>query len=227
MVLLPYLQTYNASAKKRVPDELSAAFAHAKNRGAGKVESGLQDLYFRIVNPDQYHQTKQRIDALLKKQGMSVGEIIAAMGGILMEEDICVLDIHGRIKGTYSTYLKLFKYDMDMSLVHDLIAVRIIVDDINTCYQVLRAIHRRYVPLSGRIKDYIVTPKLNGYQSLHSTVNGGKTGMFEVQIRTGEMHAQAEIGSAAHWAYDLAKSSQRIMNSPPECGVKIAMQGKR
>ncbi len=216
MIMLPGLQTYNALAMKRLPDQLSAAFVHAKKRGAGKVGSSLQDLYFRKVSPAQYHKTKHRIDALLKKQGMSVGEIIEAMGVMLMEEDICVLDIHGRIKGAYSTYLKLFKYNMDMSRIHDLIAVRIIVDDSNTCYQVLRAIHRKYIPVSGRIKDYIVTPKPNGYQSLHSTVNGGRTGMFEVQIRTGEMHAQAEIGNAAHWAYDLAKSSQWIMNSSPE-----------
>jgi len=101
---------------------------------------------------------------------------------------------------------------MNLAKIHDLVAVRVLVPDIASCYEVLGIVHKHYRPLLGRIKDYISLPKPNGYRSLHTTVFGPGKKIIEVQIRTPEMHYEAEFGIAAHWMYDEGTKSKRIYN---------------
>jgi GTP pyrophosphokinase len=119
----------------------------------------------------------------------------------LAQAGVSVLDIHARAKRMWSLYRKLKRYDMDPDKVMDLVALRIIVPDVRSCYETLGAIHAKYKPVPGRVKDFIALPKPNGYRSLHTTVFCEKGRIAEIQIRTPEMHDHAENGVAAHWAY--------------------------
>jgi len=134
---------------------------------------------------------------------------------LLAENNISVLDIHSRAKHYFSLFNKLARRSMDFEKILDLVAMRIIVPDIKSCYEALGVIHEHYKPLPGLIKDYISMPKPNGYQSLHTTIfcEGGK--IVEIQIRTPEMHEHAENGIAAHWAYS---------ESGKKTGVKASQQ---
>jgi GTP pyrophosphokinase len=111
------------------------------------------------------------------------------------------VQVHGRVKRLYSLYKKLNRYQGDLGKIYDLIAIRIIVSDIENCYLVLGLLHQQWRPVPGRIKDYIAQPKPNGYQSLHTTVFTENGEIVEFQIRTAEMHELAEYGIAAHWRY--------------------------
>ena len=114
--------------------------------------------------------------------------------------DNSTLQITGRTKGLYSIYTKMKKQDLEFDDIHDVLAFRIIVDDVASCYQALGIVHSNYKPVPNRIKDYIALSKPNGYRSLHTTIFG-PGGRLEVQIRTREMHHVAESGIAAHWMY--------------------------
>jgi len=173
----------------------------------------LDDLCFRYLRPIEFRRTKKIRESLLNDTGMDVSKIIAAVEQVLKEENIGILGIQGRSKGIHSTYRKLRKYDMDITRVYDLIAVRVLVDDIDSCYQALSVLHKKYKPVTGRVKDYILRPKRNGYQSLHTTVTA-PPGVFEVQFRTKAMHTEAEFGFAAHWLYDLMRK-RRMKNFFP------------
>jgi len=131
----------------------------------------------------------------------------------MRKNDIKAVNIHGRIKFCYSLYKKLKKYDKDINKVYDIIALRIVVNDVSDCYAVLGTLHGMYTPLAGRIKDYIAQPKPNGYQSLHTTVFDDHGSILEFQIRTLEMHEEAEYGVAAHWRYkENAKAQEKQVN---------------
>jgi GTP diphosphokinase / guanosine-3',5'-bis(diphosphate) 3'-diphosphatase len=119
--------------------------------------------------------------------------------------DVDIVRISKRIKHLYSLYQKLKKHTMDIDKIYDIVALRIIVKDIPACYQTLGVIHSMYKPLPGRIKDYISIPKPNSYRSLHTTVFDGNGGTFEIQIRTDEMHKEAEFGVASHLRYKEEK----------------------
>jgi GTP pyrophosphokinase len=116
-------------------------------------------------------------------------------------------EISARVKHIYSLYRKLERYDNDLSNIYDLVACRIIVDTVEDCYKVLGVIHQRWKPFEGRVKDYIASPKPNGYQSLHTTVRAVEDRPIEIQIRTQEMHERAEYGIAAHWHYSEKKGT--------------------
>jgi GTP pyrophosphokinase len=128
----------------------------------------------------------------------------------LQDAGVQVLDIHARAKRMWSLYQKLKRYDMNPDKVLDLVALRIIVPDIKSCYEALGVIHAHYPPMPGRIKDYIALPKPNGYRSLHTTVFCEKGQVAEIQIRTPEMHDHAENGVASHWAYKENKKNGEL-----------------
>ena len=120
----------------------------------------------------------------------------------LIKSNIEVIDLKGRSKRLYSFYKKLLRKENDITKVYDVIAIRVIVSNIADCYATLGILHNIWKPLKGRIKDYISQPKPNGYQSLHTTVFDDQGDLIEFQIRTLEMHDEAEYGVAAHWHYD-------------------------
>ena len=122
----------------------------------------------------------------------------------LEKEKIKIISINSRAKHYYSLWKKLLRYDMDWNLINDLVAVRIVVGNVENCYAALGVLHKLWRPLPGKIKDYIALPKQNGYQSLHTTVFCINNVITEFQIRTPEMHNKAECGIAAHWAWEMA-----------------------
>jgi GTP pyrophosphokinase len=129
----------------------------------------------------------------------------------LEAEHIPYREIYGRKKHHYSLYRKLLRFDRDINRIYDIVAIRIIVDNVSECYAAMGIIHSLWKPMKGRIKDYIAQPKPNGYRSLHTTVFGENQEIVEFQIRSIDMHEQSEYGIAAHWNYkELLKSNNDV-----------------
>jgi GTP pyrophosphokinase len=190
--------------QKRIAQESLEIYAPIANRlGMGQIKGEFEDLAFPYVYPEKYEWMKKEILPKIEVRMEYIQKVIKVVKKELEIQKIKVISLHGRAKRLYSLYHKLAKphYDGDVSKIYDLVALRIIVPTISDCYQVLGIIHKLWKPLPGRIKDYIAQPKPNGYQSLHSTVFCLDGKIVEFQIRTPEMHEQAEYGIAAHWHY--------------------------
>lgn len=173
--------------------------------GMGDIKGQLEDLAFPYVYPREYLTLKQQVGEQLAHRETQVKHFQKVLRAYLESESMVVLGVHGRVKHLYSLRRKLERLGGDLAKVYDLIAIRILVPTTADCYQALGLIHSRWNPLLGRIKDYIATPKPNGYRSLHTTVFGLDGEIIEIQIRTPEMHEQAEFGIAAHWQYSEGK----------------------
>lgn len=173
----------------------------AARLGIGGWKDELEDLSFKIVFPKEYEQTKELLENELKARQESIKTMEKSLIHMLHTEGIKYLEVSGRIKRLYSLFRKLQKYDGAINKINDIVALRIITKSTSDCYAALGIIHKHFQPVPGRIKDYIATPKPNGYQSIHTTVfyKEGKT--FEIQLRTDLMHEEAERGVAAHWFY--------------------------
>jgi GTP diphosphokinase / guanosine-3',5'-bis(diphosphate) 3'-diphosphatase len=178
--------------------EIHAALAG--RMGMGKLKGTLEDYAFPYAYPKEYEKTVSILEA--KKDGFekTLALVKQDLEKTLRDFDIHTFDIEYRIKHTYSLYKKLVKYDMDIDRIYDIVALRVIVPDISLCYQTLGLIHMLWKPIPRRIKDYIALPKVNGYQSLHTTIIT-PLGVAEIQIRTYEMHDDSENGIAAHFSY--------------------------
>lgn len=188
--------------RTRIAKEVLEIYAPIANRlGMGEYRGLFEDYSFKYLQPKEYNWTKHLLEQRVKKYGPALEEAIQMVQVELIKTDIHSANIHGRIKYCYSLYRKLKKYENDINKVYDIVAVRIIVDDVSDCYAALGVLHGLYTPLPGRIKDYIAQPKPNGYQSLHTTVFSSTGAILEFQIRTIEMHQEAEYGIAAHWSY--------------------------
>lgn len=186
----------------KVASETLEVYAPIATRlGIGSWKDELENLCFQIVNPKEYQETKTLVETELKTREENIKEMQKYLVHTLKTEGTKFMEVSGRVKRLYSLFHKLKKYDQDIAKIHDIIALRIITKSTADCYAALGAIHKHFQPVPGRIKDYIATPKPNGYQSIHTTVigKGGKT--FEIQIRTDLMHEEAERGVAAHWFY--------------------------
>ncbi len=187
--------------QKRMALETLEIFAPLADRlGIGEIKSKLEDLSFPYLYPKEFQWLMENVKEKYEERGKYLEIIKPIVNKILKREKIKVIDIQTRPKSYFSLYQKLLKHEMDFEIIYDLVALRIIVPDVKTCYQALGVLHEYWKPLPGRIKDYIAFPKPNGYQSLHTTVfcEGGK--ITEIQIRTPEMHQEAEYGICAHWA---------------------------
>lgn len=174
--------------------------------GMGQLKGELEDLAFPIVLPEEYKDLKERVAGKLEEKEKYIENIKKTIYKKLAKEGIRA-EIHGRTKHMYSLYKKLLRYDNDLSRIYDLVALRIIVSNVEECYKVLGIIHEMWTPLVGRIKDYIAQPKPNGYRSIHTTCFAKDGEIVEIQIRTKEMHDQAEHGIAAHWHYSEKKGT--------------------
>ncbi|MEP7162741.1 MAG: RelA/SpoT family protein [Candidatus Moraniibacteriota bacterium] len=189
--------------QQRIAQETMEIYAPIANRlGIGEVKGELEDLCFKYLDPENYHETKKIEETYLKQGGDYIKETQRLIKHLLEKEKIKAIDISGRTKHLYRLFKKLERHDMDIKRVYDLVAIRIIVPEIADCYEALGIVHKEYRPMVGRIKDYISLPKPNGYQSLHTTVFGPEGRILEIQIRTQKMHSEAELGIAAHWIYN-------------------------
>lgn len=176
-------------------------FAPLANRlGIWRMKWELEDLSFRYLNPQAYRDIAARIDErrVLREDGLE--KIIKQISSHLEEANIKA-KVTGRPKHIYSIYRKMQRKDVSYDQIYDIRAVRILVDDIPTCYQTLGLVHSVWRPIPGEFDDYIAAPKDNFYQSLHTTVHDEQGNPLEVQIRTWDMHRSAEYGIAAHWRY--------------------------
>lgn len=196
------LDVHPEEKKLRIAKETMEIYAPTANRlGIGELKGLLEDYAFFYLDPKNYQWTKNLAKERTATQLKYVKKIKKILSRDLKQYNINVVSIHDRVKLYYSLYQKLLRKDKDINKVYDLVALRIIVKTIPECYMVLGLIHKKWIPLKGRIKDYIAQPKPNGYQSIHTTVFTERGKIVEFQIRTEEMHDLAEYGIAAHWRY--------------------------
>ena len=171
--------------------------------GIYTLKSELEDLGFKYLLPDEYNKIVMDLNKRKEHREEYLNNIKKQLLVYLKKERI-KCDITGRTKHIYSIYKKLKRDNVTIDQVYDIFALRIIVNDVATCYRILGLLHEKFTPMMGRFKDYIAVPKSNMYQSIHTTLILPKEPPFEVQIRTEEMHRVAEFGIAAHWAYKEA-----------------------
>jgi len=191
----------NPERRERIARETIEIYAPIAHRlGMGKVRNELEDLAFQYLEPDAYKEIIAAIETRRHSNQEFLYEIRATVEAELRREGIPAR-LDGRVKRPYSVFLKLRRQQITVDQVYDLMALRIITDSIKNCYAALGVIHHKWRPIPGRIKDFIAIPRLNLYQSLHTSVVGPQGQTFEVQIRTEEMHKIAEEGIAAHWKY--------------------------
>lgn len=198
--------------RKRISLETLEIFAPLANRlGMGEMKGRLEDLAFPELYPKEYDWLIKNVKEKYSERKIYLEKIKPAAAKLLEKEGIKPLDIHLRAKHYWSLYQKLLRYNMDWEKIYDLIALRLIVKDIETCYRTLGIIHKHWKPLPGRIKDYIALPKPSGYRSLHTTVFCLDGKIIEIQIRAPEMHREAECGIAAHWVLkeNLGRKTRR------------------
>jgi len=201
------LQFKSPEKQKKIARETIEVFAPLADRlNMGRVRVQLEELSFRFLSPEEFEQTKSLMDSRIKKSERKLRSVRNEVDAHLTAESI-PHQIDGRVKSIYSLYKKLARVP-NIDDIYDLMALRIIVDDVATCYLVLGELHGMYEPMVDRIKDYIAKPKPNGYQSLHTTIIT-KTGQaVEFQIRTHEMHDYAERGLAASFHYNEQKLTE-------------------
>ncbi len=194
--------------QKKIAKESLEVFAPLADRlNMGRLRVEMSDIAFSYVNPKRYNELKELIEERNRSAEKTLLKIKAEVSELLESEGI-KFELSGRIKSVYSLHKKLAKYDQNIDAIYDLTAMRVIVDDITTCYLVLGLIHSLYTPMAGRIKDYIAMPKQNGYQSIHTTVITKDKKIIEFQIRTKEMHEYAEHGLAASFYYNEQKLTE-------------------
>lgn len=194
---------YRAQDKQRATAlETMNIYAPIAHRlGIRSIKEELEDLSFMYLDPYAYEEIERLIATRKADRQRIIDSIMAKIRARLAQDFDKEFIIEGRVKSNYGIYKKIYRDGKEFDQIFDRYAVRIIVDTVNECYNVLGIIHDMFNPIPNRFKDYISTPKANMYQSLHTTVIGNEGSPFEVQIRTKEMHRTAEYGIAAHWKY--------------------------
>lgn len=194
--------------QKKIAKETLEVFAPLADRlNMGKLRVELSDLAFKYVDPRRFEELEKLIAARNKSAARDLNKIREEVSTALKKEKIH-FEIDGRVKSVYSLHKKLAKHNQNINEIYDLTALRVIVDDVTDCYLALGLIHSLYMPMNGRIKDYIAMPKQNGYQSLHTTVITKDKHIVEFQIRTRAMHEYAERGLAASFYYNEQKLTE-------------------
>ncbi|MDB5188636.1 MAG: (p)ppGpp synthetase SpoT/RelA, pyrophosphokinae [Candidatus Nomurabacteria bacterium] len=195
------LEHVRPDKRMRIAVETIAVHAALAGRlGMGKLKGMLEDYSFPYAYPKEYAQVKALFDQNMPEAQQIIQEVDGSMQKTLAEFSIKHATVDSRVKHLFSLYRKLQKYQMDIDRVYDIVALRVQVDTVADCYQVLGLVHMLWKPIPGRIKDYIALPKPNGYQSLHTTVVT-EHGIVEIQIRTYTMNQEAEMGVASHFLY--------------------------
>ena len=194
--------------QKRIALETMEIYAPLAYRlGMFQVSGALEDLAFPYIYPQEHQWLKDNVKEKFEEREGYAKKITPLITAEITKNNVPLVKIDYRAKRYASLYRKLLKHEMDLDSVYDLVAIRAIVPTIEDCYAALGIIHKTWQPLPNRIKDYIALPKINGYQSLHTTVFGPEGKIMEIQIRTPEMHQIAENGIAAHWAYQNKKEA--------------------
>jgi GTP pyrophosphokinase len=200
----------SAERKARETLDIYAPLAHRLGMNAIKWE--LEDLSFEVLEPKKFEEISRLVAERSPSRAKLTAEVIETVQADL-EKDHIQATVTGRQKHFFSVYQKMVVRGREFNEIYDLVGIRVLVNDVRDCYAVLGSIHARWSPVPGRFKDYIAMPKFNLYQSLHTTVIGPTGKAIEIQIRTNDMHARAELGIAAHWKYKQGPDNN---NSSPE-----------
>src|SRR5579883_703296 len=198
MRTLSHLQPHQREEISRETLEIYAPLAH--RLGIYWLKSELEDCAFRWLNPTAYAQLKAQVAEKRAEREKYIESVIRILADRLEAAGVKA-EVTGRPKHFFSIYNKMQEEGLSFDQIYDLVAFRIIVGTVRECYEALGVVHASWKPVPGRFKDYIALPKVNMYQSLHTTVIGPRGQRIEVQIRTTEMHQVAEHGIAAHWSY--------------------------
>ncbi len=178
----------------------------AERLGLSAMHAELDDLCFKTLNPEDYNKLKSELDNKYSKWKEKMSKISGVLEYVLKETGVKG-KVSSRFKNFYSLYKKFQTKGTEK--IYDILAFRIMVDSVEDCYKILGAVHQKYRPVAGRIKDYIASPKPNGYQSLHTTLITTDGTPFELQIRTFDMHEFCEYGIASHWTYKSDNSNDK------------------
>ncbi|MFU0513892.1 RelA/SpoT family protein [Gardnerella greenwoodii] len=202
-----------ASSHKKARETLDVYAPLANRLGMNAIKTELEELSFKVLYSKIYNEIVVLVARRAGQREVYLRQILEEIN-----EDLAVQHIEASVKGRpkdyFSIYQKMIVRGHDFENIYDLVGVRIIVDSIRDCYAALGAVHARWSPVPGRFKDYIATPKLNMYQSLHTTVVGPGGKPVEIQIRTWDMHRRAEFGIAAHWKYKANGQAGRALSKP-------------
>ncbi len=188
--------------------EIYAPLAH--RFGMSEIKTELEDLAFKFLEPDEYASLKEQVRATREERAAMIERLKAPLEAALIEAGIENAEIAGRPKHLWSIYRKMKLRDRPFREIFDLMAFRVVVASVQDCYHALGVIHYKWTPLQERIKDYIASPKSNGYQALHTTIFGPGGHLYEIQIRTADMHRTAEYGIAAHWVYKESRERNEL-----------------
>ena len=202
-----------SSAQKKARETLDVYAPLANRLGMNAIKTELEELSFKVLYPKIYNEIVMLVAHRAGQREVYLKQIVAEINDDLKDLHIEAY-VTGRPKDYFSIYQKMIVRGHDFSDIYDLVGVRIIVDTIQDCYAVLGAVHARWSPVPGRFKDYIAMPKLNMYQSLHTTVVGPGGKPVEIQIRTWDMHRRTEFGIAAHWKYKANGQAGRALSTP-------------
>ena len=207
MRTLNYMTPEKQREKAQETLDIYAPLAH--RLGISKIRSEMEDLCFKYLNPDAYFDLAAKIQKKKEERDQFVQSMVQELQTKMNEAGIKG-KVYGRTKHFFSIYKKMVNQNKTLDQIYDLFAIRALVDSVKDCYAVLGIVHTAYTPMPGRFKDYIAMPKPNMYQSLHNTLIGPHGQVFEVQIRTWEMHRTSEYGIAAHWKYKEASDGKKV-----------------
>ena len=208
MRTLEHLPADRRESIARETQELYAPLAH--RFGMAGIKADLEDLAFKFLEAEDYKTLSKKLRAKRGQREEMINRLRVPLVEALGDSGIEEFDVTGRPKHLWSIYRKMKARDKPLEEIYDLMAIRVLVKEVQDCYHVLGVIHHQWTPLQERIKDYIASPKSNGYQSLHTTIFGPGGELYEIQIRTWEMHRTAEFGIAAHWVYKEGKQPNEL-----------------
>ena len=216
----------SSSAQKKARETLDVYAPLANRLGMNAIKTELEELSFKVLYPKIYNEIVVLVARRAGQRDVYLAQILAEINEDLDAQHIKAY-VTGRPKDYFSIYQKMIVRGHDFANIYDLVGVRIIVDTIRDCYAALGAVHARWSPVPGRFKDYIAMPKLNMYQSLHTTVVGPGGKPVEIQIRTWDMHRRAEFGIAAHWKYKENGQAGRALSAPDKSDLKRGSDGNQ
>jgi GTP pyrophosphokinase len=197
--------------QRRIALETREVYAPLAHRfGMAGIKADLEDLAFKFLEPEEYGALVGKIQARRLEREQTIERLRAPLAEALKRAGLTDFEITGRPKNLWSILKKMKRREKPFEEIYDLLAMRVLVGSVADCYHALGVIHHQWTPLQERIKDYIASPKSNGYQSLHTTVFGPSGQLYEIQIRTREMHRTAEYGIAAHWLFKEGKTPDEL-----------------
>lgn len=196
-----HLVTSSVAGKTAAARDTLDIFSPLANRlGLGQMKWELEDLSFRILEPERYHEIARLLEESRTNREQYLSLFADSLRHALLENGIKA-EVSGRPKHIYSIHKKMIRKDVDFHSIYDALAVRVLVDSVEDCYDTLGLVHNLWTPVPQEFDDYIARPKSNHYRSLHTALTGPENRVVEIQIRTHEMHRYAEMGVAAHWRY--------------------------